>query len=188
MIMTQSLKTAEAITDNTSDFFEDTIDRITVIKELSENDKESLSGNLVDVIYHISRASDKIDEVRKELNRLKDELANKVWADYLTKDLNSIILNNLPKSIKGTIALGIPKTALSENIPKKDTDDYFNLMTFLLNNPDVLSKDLVRIHWPSFMTFLNDIDIKGGELPPGIKSFAPKYLYNISTRKLIQND
>jgi len=111
-----------------------------------------------------------------------------VWADYLTRDLNSTILNNLPKSIKGTIALGVPKTALSENIPKRDTDDYFNLMTFLLNNPDVLSKDLVRIHWPNFMTFLSDIDIKGGKLPPGIKSFAPKYLYNISTRKLIQND
>ena len=137
---------------------------------------EFTTSDIVDLVYVMRETSKIINDLRKEIDGIKQQFEN-------VGCLISISLGDL-EPIRTSLATGSPKLRLAAKIPSqtKDPDNFALLMDYLGVSKDAVANKCVKPHWPGLVEWISNDASMGKPLPPGIDPNSSYPVYSITIR------
>lgn len=140
-------------------------------------------GDLVDTSYALREALRYLDDIGKELRQLK-ELAEKMTCLLWVQSIEG-------GSVYTEHCTALPKVAMIASIPKRSTAPALHArMMTSLNVPinlwiDQDIEEIVRVHWPGFVSHITRLAQAGKPLPDGIdiEKTYPRYSVTVRRKK-----
>lgn len=136
------------------------------------------NSELTDFGYLCRELENLFDELRKEAKARK-ELCGAIIAYRLIKE--SLTDPTITMRSKGTLATGTPDIKMQAALPKKFSEEYFQLTTFFGVPRDVAETGILRLDWKKVTEYCTKLTEDGKPIPEG---FGKKYpLYSTVYRK-----
>jgi hypothetical protein len=126
---------------------------------------------LVDLVYALKKSSELLDDVRKEVDQLKEFIERLACLAWLTQASG--------ENVKTEYCTGTPDVKQMAKVPKPGTEEYVALM----NHFGVDPSSPVRPHWPSMVERLSAELAEGKPLPPGCD---PASVYQVFRVKILK--
>jgi len=113
------------------------------------------------------------DELRKECKARK-ELCGSVIAYRLIQE--SLTDPTITMKSKGELATGTPNLKMEVQLPKKFTDEYFQLTDFFGVPREVAETGILRLDWKMVTTYCTKLLEDGKSIPEGFGKKYPRYV------------
>lgn len=140
---------------------------------------------VVDACYVLKRMSKFCDDLRKEMNRIRESLERIVCLRWIQESLSQDI-SDVELTIYGKLASAVPTIKTMTSLPNKDKNPeaYVKFMKKIGVSSVALSEGLTKLHWPSVVGYLTSLTEKGEPLPEGLDSSSSYQLYSLVMRKV----
>jgi len=136
------------------------------------------NSELTDFGFLCRELENLFDELRKECKARK-ELCGSIIAYRLIQE--SLTDPTITMRSKGTLATGTPDIKMQAALPKKFTDEYFQLTDFFGVPRDVAETGILRLDWKRVTEYCTKLSNEGKPIPEG---FGKRYpLYSTTFRK-----
>ena len=154
---------------------------------------------LMDQLSHVSREAMKIPNkgistedavdlgfLCREIENLFEECRKEVKARHerISRFVATSLVNMLledPESVedddvlvRGLYASGSPNVGVTPKVPKKGTQEYFDLCEYLGIPVDLANRGLVVFHYPLLAELCTELANEGKPMPPGLGGSVPK--------------
>ena len=148
--------------------------RIPKMQELFES--ATTLDEITDTIYAIRDSVEYLENIRKELNKIKYQLEQMACVAILARN---------EKSCCTEYCCGTKRMSQDFSIPtkKKDPKRYNELMATLGIPQQVTDRELVRVHWPAFKEYCAELQERGENPPAGIDPKNGHPCYSVAIRK-----
>lgn len=137
------------------------------IKSKILNNKE-----LTDFGFLCRELENLFDELRKECKARK-ELCGSIIAYRLIQE--SLTDPTITMKSKGTLATGTPNIKMEVALPKKFSDEYFQLTDFFGVPKDIAEAGILRLDWKMVTEYCTKLMEDGKSIPEGFGKKYPKY-------------
>jgi hypothetical protein len=139
------------------------------------------TGELTDFGFLSKELECLFDELRKECKARKDlcgsMIAYKLIQESLTDPAAAI-------QSRGSLSIGVPDVKMQVSLPKKFTEEYFQITDHFGVSRDVAATGILRLDWNAVVEYCTKLFSEGKKIPSG---FGKKYpLYQTTFRKLAE--
>ena len=164
-------KTSKELYKETLQFFNA---RILQLRELEKG--ANTLDECVDTVYAIRESVEYLEELRKKLNSLSEDLQTAICLSLATR---------FKKSHATEYCTGTRKQTLVHNIPtkKRQPEKYQEVMEHLGIPQEVIDRELVRIHWPSWKDFCQSLMEAGEPVPAGVDPSKATTIFSVTVRR-----
>lgn len=122
----------------------------------------------VDAIGALKRAEDLMRDLKAELGKSIAQLEKVACALYMRSPA-------IGQPVRGEWFTGTPGASSRMRLPKQGTPEHHELMQYL----GVANDSLVKLHYPSIMSYLAGLEEAGKELPPHINPHESETDYTV---------
>ncbi len=130
--------------------------------------------DMVDIAYALREISRLLDDGRKECAECIKLMERAMCIGWIQQ----CIQTGSDDPIRGEYAIGTTQTRQMMHIPKRDTEEYESLLSWL----GVPNDGLVRPHWPSMVEHISEL-LSEGKTPPTGMTGKPYPVYSVVLRK-----
>lgn len=157
------------------------IDIYTVLVEIGGDDafKGMLDLNeLVDWCYALKKCSERLDEMRKTLDkkvRLLESLVCVLW-----------VKADNPDPIRTEYTTATPRIKMMSEAPskKRDEEAYNKVLQYFGATQEAIDTDALRPHWPGLVECCTRLAEQGKPFPAGIDPEKMYPIYSVMTRQI----
>lgn len=135
--------------------------------------KQLTDAELCDFGYFSREVEDIFDELRKEVKARKELCGQIIAYRVITA---SVADPSLSLKVQGQYASGTPDVKMQAALPKKFTDEYYQLTDYFGVPRDVAEKGVLRLDWKACTEFLTKLMNDGKEIPAGFGKQYPVYV------------
>ena len=148
----------------------------TEIADTREEMKTKSPEELTDIGFICKKMYEQIDDIRKEVDRLKEFAEKLACLKAVTEE---------KMTLRGNLATGTPDVSMSANLPhpRKNPEAYQALCDYFGIPDGMVQNDLFRFHWPSFKEFFTKLMSEGKPVPPGIELDKTHAHYKLKYRE-----
>lgn len=139
----------------------------TIKSKILSNEELTDFGFLCRELEHL------FDELRKECKARK-ELCGGIIAYRLIQE--SLTDPTITMKSKGTLAIGAPDVKMEVGLPKKFTDEYFQLTDFFEVPREVAETGILRLDWQMVTRYCTKLMQDGKSIPEGFGKKYPRYV------------
>lgn len=140
-----------------------------VHRAIRSAESELTQADRADLIYILKQVLDIWQDLKKETQVDIEVLENIFGVVFVTKAAETA--GKKPTNVKGTIATVTPRMTVQPAIPSptKEPTKYRAMMEGLgVTNEEVLTRGILRPHWPSMTEWCTELSEKGLPLPKGV--------------------
>ena len=130
------------------------------------------SGELCDFGFICRELENVFDELRKEV-KARNELCGQIIAYRLVQASLSDL--TIKMKVQGQFATGTPDVKMEASLPKKFTDEYFQITDYFKVPREVAEMGILCIDWKMASEFLTKQMNEGKKIPDGFGKKYPKY-------------
>jgi len=141
--------------------------------------------DVVDMCFTLKNMSKYCDDLRKEMNRVRESLERIVCLRWTQDSLNQDI-SDVEVTITGKIATAVPTIKTMTSLPHKDKNPeaYVAFMKRIGVSSVALSEGLTIPHWPSVVGYITALAEKGEPLPKELDVSSSYPIYSLVIRKV----
>ncbi len=137
---------------------------------------------MCDFGFFCREAENTLDELRKEVKARK-ELCGQTIAIRKTQD--SLSDPNIKLKVTGQYATGSPDVKMQAQLPKKFTDEYYQITDFLKVPREVAATGVLRLDWKATGEFITQLANDGHKPPAGFGKQYPTYVTTFRRRRKV---
>lgn len=135
------------------------------------SDKDAALEEMVDAIYALRTCEEIVDHVRKQIEKVLDNMQKTVVLRWISLGAG--------EPIRTDFCTGSPDVSQAMSIPSKDSEEYRALMRHF----NVPLDAPVKLHYPSLSLYITAQQSSGGPLPPGVNPDKLTTAFYVTTRK-----
>ena len=120
--------------------------------------------DLADGAYLCKQMAEKVDDMRKELEKARASASRVACEQWTIKTLSGVVKG----PIHAQRCTATPKITMIPRIPKRGSEEYISMCRDLGLSDDFIAGDMFHPHWPSLVNMCTLRMRNGAPLPKGI--------------------
>lgn len=148
--------------------------------ELIKSAKDMSSEDMCDFGFFCREAENTLDELRKEVKARKELCGQIIAARKTQESLND---PTIKLKVTGQYATGLPDVKMQAQLPKKFTDEYYQLTDYFGINREIAATGVLRLDWKATGELITQLANDGKPTPEGFGKQYPTYVTTFRRRR-----